>query len=159
LVKNTVTVARNELKYVADVETDYSTLPSVVCYQGAIGQVILNLLVNAAYAVGKSRDVTGERGRISVSTWEEEAEVCIGVSDSGPGIPQEVLPHIFEPFFTTKPPGHGTGQGLAMAWVTIVERHKGHIEVTTSKAGTTFVVRLPLVARRSEPKLLAVSGV
>ena len=144
LVTDTLTVARNELKYVAEVETDLGTLPTIMCYRGAVGQVLLNLLVNAAYAVGSVSEATGRRGRVRVKTWEEDGRfVCAEVSDTGGGIPSEVLPHIFEPFFTTKPVGQGTGQGLALAWSTIVERHQGEIDVATSASGTTFVVRLP----------------
>ena len=76
------------------------------------------------------------------------------MTDTGPGIPPDVLPRIFEPFFTTKPLGQGTGQGLAMAWATIVERHKGRIDVITSEAGTSFVVMLPLGRLGEEPKAL-----
>ena len=143
LVGNTITVARNEVKYVADVTTDFGDLPTVMCYQGAVSQVILNLLVNAAYAIAKCQATSGDRGRIGVKTWAAGAEVCVSISDTGPGIPPDALAHIFEPFFTTKPLGEGTGQGLAMAWATIVERHRGRIEVSTSEAGTTFVVKLP----------------
>jgi diguanylate cyclase (GGDEF)-like protein/PAS domain S-box-containing protein len=155
LVRNAVTVARNELKYVADVDTDLGDLPTVLCYQGAVGQVVLNLLVNSAHALGKSREVTGRRGLIALKSWVDVAEACISVTDTGTGIPPDVLPHIFEPFFTTKPPGQGTGQGLAMAWVTIVERHRGHIDVTTSETGTTFVLRLPIAEGGNEPEPLA----
>jgi diguanylate cyclase (GGDEF)-like protein/PAS domain S-box-containing protein len=159
LVTNAVIVARNELKYVADVATDLGDLPTVLCYQGAVGQVVLNLLVNAAYAVGKAGEVTGQRGLITIKTWVAGAHACISVSDTGPGIPPDVLSHIFEPFFTTKPLGQGTGQGLALAWVTIVERHKGHIDVSTSEAGTTFVVRLPLAVGHDQPQAFASIGV
>jgi signal transduction histidine kinase len=105
--------------------------------------------------VGKSREVTGRRGLIAIKSWVDVAEACISVTDTGTGIPPDVLPHIFEPFFTTKPPGQGTGQGLAMAWVTIVERHRGHIDVTTSETGTTFVLRLPIAEGGNEPEPLA----
>jgi diguanylate cyclase (GGDEF)-like protein/PAS domain S-box-containing protein len=144
LISNSITVARNEFKYVADVATDFADLPTVMCYQGAVGQVILNLLVNAAYVVANSGEVGNGRGLITVKTWADGAQACVSVSDTGPGIPADVLPHIFEPFFTTKPLGHGTGQGLAMAWATVVERHAGRIDVETSMAGTTFVLRLPI---------------
>ena len=104
----------------------------------------------AAYAVDEARDKKGDRGRISVKTWEEEGQACISVRDTGPGIPPEVLPRIFEPFFTTKPFGRGTGQGLAMAWSTVVEQHGGRIDVDTSEAGTTFTLRLPLAPNRKK---------
>ena len=155
LISNTVIMARNELKSIADVATDLGDLPAVVCYPGAVGQVVLNLLVNAAYAVSEAREVTWGRGLITIKTWVNGAEACISVSDNGPGIPPDVLAHIFEPFFTTKPLGHGTGQGLALAWATIVDRHNGHIDVATSEAGTTFVLHLPLGERGTEPRALA----
>ena len=155
LVSNTVIMARNELEPVADVATDFGDLPAVVCYPGAVGQVVLILLVNAAYAVGKAREVTGRRGLITIKTWLDGAEACVSITDTGPGIPRDVLAHIFEPFFTTKPLGHGTGQGLAMAWATIVDRHNGHIDFSTSEAGTTFVLHLPLGERGHEPRALA----
>ncbi|MGO9660404.1 MAG: PAS domain S-box protein [Acidimicrobiales bacterium] len=143
LAANALTVARNELKYVAEVTVEYGTLPTVKCFPGAISQVLLNLLVNAAYAVGQAHDTTGERGRIDLRTWAEADQVCISITDTGPGIPQDVLPRIFQPFFTTKPFGCGTGQGLAMAWATVVDGHRGRIDVSTSDAGTSFTIRLP----------------
>ncbi len=146
LVANAITVARNELKYVAEVTEDFGAHRSVRCFPGAISQVVLNLLVNAAYAVGEAQARTGERGHIGVKTWAETDRVAISVSDTGTGIPASVLPRIFQPFFTTKPFGRGTGQGLAMAWATVVDRHRGQIEVATSELGTTFTVTLPVVA-------------
>jgi EAL domain-containing protein (putative c-di-GMP-specific phosphodiesterase class I)/signal transduction histidine kinase len=149
LVANAITVARNELKYVAEVSADFGVLTTLMCFPGAISQVVLNLLVNAAYAVGEAREKSGERGRINIKTWAEADYACISVSDSGLGIPPEVLPRIFQPFFTTKPFGRGTGQGLAMAWATVVERHSGRIDVATSSEGTTFTVRVPLKPQRT----------
>lgn len=143
LVADTLTVARNELKYVADVSTDFGAVPMTVCYRAAVSQAVLNLLVNAAHALQGSHEATGRRGRLALRTWAEDEAILIEVSDTGPGIPPNVLPHIFEPFFTTKPVGEGTGQGLAMAWATIVERHGGTIDVRTSPSGTAFVLRLP----------------
>ncbi len=143
LAANAVTVARNELKYVADVSADFSAGQTVMCFPGAISQVVLNLLVNAAYAVAESHSQTGARGQVKVKTWSEGDRVGISVSDTGPGIPAHVLPRIFQPFFTTKPFGRGTGQGLAMAWATVVDRHAGQIDVATSSAGTTFTLLLP----------------
>jgi signal transduction histidine kinase len=150
LVANAVTVARNELKYVAEVRSELGELPTVLCFPGAISQVLLNLLVNAAYAVGESQEKTGERGRIAVKTWADGAHVFISVADTGPGIPGHIVGRIFQPFFTTKPFGRGTGQGLAMAWATVVERHRGRIDVGTSPAGTTFTVQLPIVPDGSQ---------
>ena len=151
VVTYALTMARNELKYVAEVKTDLGPLPTVACFPSAIGQVLINLVVNAAYAVGESRDRTGERGEIRVKTWSEGDRVALSVSDTGPGIPPDVLPRIFQPFFTTKPFGRGSGQGLAMAWATVVDRHSGKIEVATSSAGTTFTVRLPVAGPIGAP--------
>jgi PAS domain S-box-containing protein len=147
LVANAITVARNELKYVAEVTAELGAHQTAMCFPGAISQVVLNLLVNAAYAVGESQDKTGGRGQISVKTWAQADRVGISVSDTGPGIPPHVLPRIFQPFFTTKPFGRGSGQGLAMAWATVVDRHAGQIDVATSEAGTTFTVTLPVEGR------------
>jgi signal transduction histidine kinase len=163
LVANAVTVARNELKYVAEVTTDFGADRRVMCFPGAISQVVLNLLVNAAYAVGEAQAGTGQRGHIGVKTWAEADRVVIAVSDTGPGIPAHVLPRIFQPFFTTKPFGRGTGQGLAMAWATVVDRHGGQIDVATSGAGTTITITLPVGAPAGpigppSPKLLPGPG-
>jgi signal transduction histidine kinase len=150
LVADAITVAGNEIKYVADVTADLGARQTVMCFPGAISQVVLNLLVNAAHAVGESQARTGERGHIGVKTWAEAHRVVIAVSDTGPGIPADVLPRIFQPYFTTKPFGQGTGQGLAMAWATVVNRHGGQIDVSTSEAGTTFTLSLPLAAHTGE---------
>jgi PAS domain S-box-containing protein len=156
VVTYALTMARNELKYVAEVTTDLGPLPTVSCFPGAIGQVVINLVVNAAYAVGESRDRTGERGEIKVKTWSEGDRVALSVSDTGPGIPPDVLPRIFQPFFTTKPFGRGSGQGLAMAWATVVDRHAGRIEVATSGAGTTFTITLPVAGPIGGPAALSI---
>jgi PAS domain S-box-containing protein len=144
LVEGALTVARSELKYVAEVTTELGEIPTVTCFPGAISQVVLNLLVNAAYAVGQNSAKTGRLGHIRVKTSASADQVTITVTDDGPGIADDVLPRIYQPFFTTKPFGRGTGQGLAMAWATVVEQHRGRISVSTSAAGTTFVVALPL---------------
>ena len=143
-MQNAVTVARNETKYVAELDLQLGELPTVTCYPGAIGQALLNLLINAAHAVSRAERSEGSLGRIVVTTEASDREVRIGVRDDGTGIPDDALPHIFEPFFTTKPVGEGTGQGLALVWASIVERHHGRVEVATSPAGTLFTCILPL---------------
>jgi PAS domain S-box-containing protein len=142
---STLTVARNELKYVADIETDLGDLPLVVCNLGDLNQVFLNLLVNAAHAVGEVVQGTGERGKIRVCTCREEGTVLIAIRDTGGGIPEAIRGRIFDPFFTTKEVGRGTGQGLAIARSVVVDRHKGALTFETEVGkGTTFYVRLPL---------------
>ena len=144
VVSNAVTVARNETKYVAELVLALGELPTVTCYPGAIGQAVLNLLVNAAHAVSQVERPEGGRGTITVTTSSSAGEARIEVADTGRGIPDEVLPHVFEPFFTTKPVGEGTGQGLALVWATIVERHHGRVEVATSPAGTSIRCVVPV---------------
>ena len=146
-VETTVTVARNEWKYVAEVETDLAPdLPPVPCLPGEINQVLLNLLVNAAHAIA---DVIGAqpetKGSITLRTRQVDEWVEIRVEDTGRGIPPEIQDRIFEPFFTTKDVGKGTGQGLALAHTVVVRKHGGQIRCeSTPDEGATFVVRLPL---------------
>jgi len=146
-ITHTLTVARNELKYVADVETDLDpNLPQVVCLPGEIGQVFLNIIVNAAHAIAAVvEDGKKGKGIIKICTRQERNWVDIRISDTGPGIPEENKPHIFEPFFTTKEVGKGTGQGLAMAYDVIERKHGGTITFETEIGkGTTFIIRLPV---------------
>ena len=142
---STLTVARNELKYVADVETDFGELPLVVCNIGDLNQVFLNLLVNAAHAIGEVVKATGEKGKIRVRTLAEGETVLITITDTGCGIPEGIRGKIFDPFFTTKEVGRGTGQGLSIARSVVVERHKGSLTFESEVGkGTTFYIRLPV---------------
>jgi PAS domain S-box-containing protein len=146
-IESTVTVARNELKYVAEVVTELDpSLPMVPCLPGEFNQVILNILINAAHAIA---DVTAgqkdAKGTIRISTRQEGPWAEIRISDTGGGIPANVRSRIFDPFFTTKPVGRGTGQGLAIARSVIVKKHQGDILVESEPGkGTTFIIRLPL---------------
>ena len=143
-ITTTMTVARNQWKYVADLETDFdASLPQVLCLPGEINQVFLNLIVNAAHAIA---DTGGDsRGRITVSTANRGDWAEIRISDTGVGIPPEHLPKVFDPFFTTKDPGRGTGQGLAISHNIVTKKHGGTITVESELGkGTTFVIRLPL---------------
>lgn len=136
-MESTFNIVWNELKYKCEVVKEYGELPLVRCQVQKIKQVFLNLLVNAAHAIP-------EKGQIKVKTWAEEGEVHIAVSDTGTGIPEDVLPRIFDPFFTTKEPGKGTGLGLAIAY-SVVKHHGGAIYVDTKVGeGTTFTVVLPV---------------
>lgn len=146
---STITVARNEWKYVAEVKTDFDDeLPMVTCLPGEINQVFLNLLVNAAQAIEeKLQDAESGMGLITISTRRDGDAVEIRFSDSGGGIPESVQDHIFDPFFTTKAVGKGTGQGLAIAYNVITEKHGGMLKFETRQdAGTTFIIRLPIHA-------------
>jgi PAS domain S-box-containing protein len=146
-IESTITVARNEWKYVAEMETDFdASLPLVPCLPGELNQVILNLIINAAHAIA---DVMAEnstkKGLIKVSTRHKEHWAEIQISDTGPGIPEKIRHRIFDPFFTTKEVGKGTGQGLAISHTVIVEKHGGTLNLETEEGkGTTFIIYLPL---------------
>ncbi len=150
-IETTVTVARNEWKYVAEVKLDLDPeLPPVPCVVSDFNQALLNLIVNAAQAIGEVvTEGVDQKGLITISTRRREGAVEIRVSDNGPGIPEEIRDKIFDPFFTTKEPGKGTGQGLAIAYRAIVERHEGSLTCHSRVGqGTTFVIRLPLQPER-----------
>lgn len=137
LLDKTINVAWNELKYKTEIVREYGDIPAVLCYGGKLGQVFLNLLVNAAQAIEK-------RGVITVRTGQEGESIWIEVADTGSGIPRENLNRVFDPFFTTKEVGKGTGLGLNLAY-NIVHAHGGKISVnSTVGEGTTFRIELPI---------------
>ena len=148
-IDNTITVARNEWKYVAEMVTQFQDdLPLVPCLVGEFNQVILNLIVNAAHAIADVIDrQAGQKGTITVSTFRVADEVEIRVRDTGTGIPQAIRSRVFEPFFTTKAVGKGTGQGLAITHAVIVKKHGGTVTFETEEGkGTCFIMRLPISA-------------
>jgi len=148
-LQSTLTIAANEIKYVADVETDFGELAPVWCQLGELNQAFLNLLINAAHAIGDVMKQTGARGTIKVVTRQEGPQAVIAISDTGGGIPDAIRDKIFDPFFTTKEVGRGTGQGLAIARLVVVEKHRGTLTFETRPGlGTTFYVRVPV---RSSP--------
>jgi signal transduction histidine kinase len=153
IVETTITVARNEWKYVADLKTAFDvTLPPVFCRPAEINQVILNLVINAAQAV---EDVVKEgriaKGLITVATGHRDGWAEIRISDTGGGIPEKIRPRIFDPFFTTKEIGRGSGQGLAICHPVIVEKHKGRISFESEVGkGTTFTIALPLAGQDAD---------
>jgi PAS domain S-box-containing protein len=144
-IESTITVARNEWKYVSEIVTEFDeALPAVVCYPGDINQVILNLIVNAAHSI-KEKIEDGEKGRITVRTRTGGEFVEISVTDTGNGIPIAIQTKVFDPFFTTKEVGKGTGQGLALAYSVVVKKHGGKIWFETEIGqGTTFFITLPI---------------
>lgn len=143
-LENTITVAKNEWKYVAEVETDFDPLPLVPCLAGDINQVFLNLVVNAAHAIEDLVGNSGQLGVIKIMTRKGINSVIIAISDTGSGILPENRDKIFDPFFTTKEVGKGTGQGLAIVHDIVVERHGGSIDVVSEPGkGSTFSITLP----------------
>jgi len=154
-IEMTLTVARNEWKYVADMVTDFApALPPVPCLPGEFNQVILNLIINAAHAIGDVvRQIKGSKGTIRISTRLDGDWVEIRISDTGTGIPEEIRHRIFDPFFTTKGVGKGTGQGLAIARSVIVDKHGGTLTFESEVGrGTAFIIRLPLTDRDTAGK-------
>lgn len=139
----TLVVARNAIKYNADVVTEFGEIPEIFCHPGQINQVFLNLLVNAAQAIESQE--RQERGRITIRTYPVDSYVVCEIEDDGPGIAPEDRRKVFDPFFTTKPAGKGTGMGLSISYDIIVNKHKGRISVESEiDRGTLFTVRLPL---------------
>lgn len=148
LIRTTTTVARNEWKYVATIETALAeNLQQVPCYADELGQVILNLIVNAAHAIADKlgENPVGEKGDIKIETSQDSSWVTVSISDTGNGIPEEIRNRIFDPFFTTKPVGRGTGQGLAISHDVITKKHNGKISLTSEVGkGTVFKIKLPM---------------
>ncbi len=142
-VESALTMLRNELKYRARVERDLRATSAVRASSARLGQVFLNLIMNAAQAL----DEAGiKRNVVTVRSFEDGDDVVVQVQDNGPGIPPEVMPHIFESFFTTKPRGVGTGLGLPISQG-IVRSMGGEITVESRPGvGSVFRVRLPAVA-------------
>jgi len=138
-IDSTLNIVANEVKYKADVVKEYGDIPDIQCLPLQLNQVVMNLVVNAAHAIGE------QRGRITVRTGVEgDDQVWFEVADNGSGMPPEVVSRIFDPFFTTKAVGKGTGLGLSLSYG-IVQKHGGSIDVDTEPGrGTTFRVRLPV---------------
>ncbi len=146
-ILSTITVSRNEWKYVAEVDTDLDmALPDVKCLPGELNQVFLNIIVNAAHAIS---DVVeqhgGEKGRIFIRTQCTGTHVEVSIGDTGTGIPEKIVDRIFDPFFTTKEVGKGTGQGLSIARNVVVDKHGGTLSVISeSGKGATFLISIPI---------------
>jgi signal transduction histidine kinase len=156
-IATTITVATNEWKYVAEIETRFDPdMPLVRCLRDEINQVVLNLVVNAAHAIDAV--VLGGakgKGKIRIETRHDDGWAEILVSDTGTGIPENIRDRVFDPFFTTKPVGKGTGQGLAIAYSVVVDKHGGEIGFETEIGrGTTFKIRLPVDVREERPSTI-----
>ncbi len=147
LLDSTITVTRNEWKYVAEMVTTFDPdLPAILCFPGDLNQVFLNVIINAAHAIADAnKTLQQEKGTIQISTHQTDVSVLVKVRDSGTGIPLQARPHVFDPFYTTKEVGRGTGQGLSIAHNIVKARHGGDIWFETEcGVGTTFIIELPL---------------
>ena len=137
LLTSSINLLRNEIKYKADVETNFAELPPVHCITSQLGQVFVNIIVNACHAIE-------EFGKITITTELINDRVQVSFQDTGKGIPKDIIKKVFDPFFTTKPIGKGTGIGLAITR-SIIDRHHGDIKVTSVEGeGNLFRVSLPI---------------
>ena len=145
VLRNTITIARNEWKYVSEVVTDLQPdLPPIDCHEQELKEVFLHLIVNAAEAIEAIQRADSDKGAIGIRTRADGDLLEVRISDTGMGIPKAIHDQIFEPYFTTKEVDKGTGQGLALAHAFVVERHGGSIEFESEFGkGTTFIIRLP----------------
>ena len=147
LMESMLSIAKNEIKYKAQLRKNYSKVPSVNCNPQKIGQVFVNLLTNAAHAIK-------DKGFITVRIYAKDRYAYVDISDTGCGIPAENLTKIFDPFFTTRPVGSGVGLGLSVSY-DIVKKHGGTIFFSSIvDRGTTFSVKLPMEDFACHSKLL-----
>ena len=146
LIRNAAAISRNRWKYAAELDLELDdSMPMVMGLSAELSQVVLNLIVNAADAIVEKHGENGPKGRIVVRTLKEEDTVTLEVEDTGGGIPEEIRRQLFDPFFTTKEVGKGTGQGLAITYDIVTNKHGGTVDVfTTVGEGSCFVVVLPL---------------
>lgn len=143
IMDNILNIVGNEIKYKAELVKEYGDVPAIKCNSRKIGQVFVNLLINAAQAIER-------QGTIHLKTYKEDKCVCVEVGDTGKGMDAQTLKKIFDPFFTTKPVGEGTGLGLSISY-DIIKEHGGDIIVQSEVGkGTTFKVMLPAEAGNGE---------
>ncbi len=138
-IESTINIIWNELKYNTTLLKEFGDIPLIKCNQGQLNQVFMNILINAAQSIAT-------QGEVRVKTWAESGRIFVSITDTGNGMPPNVINRIFEPFFTTKEIGKGTGLGLSVSYE-IVKKHGGEITVdSTVGKGTTFTVMIPIVA-------------
>ncbi len=135
-IETVLTLYHNQLKQGVEVVRNYQELPPIWCYPDELNQVWTNLIHNAVQAMNN-------QGTLKISVTQQETYLKVQITDSGCGIPEEIMPRIFEPFFTTKPAGEGSGLGLDIV-KKIVEKHQGEIEVLSKPGETVFTVFLPI---------------
>lgn len=136
-IEMALTLYQNQLKQGVEIIRNYQELlPPILCYTDELNQVWTNLIQNALQAIDN-------RGTLKIDVRQQDGQLVISITDSGGGIPPEVMPRIFEPFFTTKPPGEGSGLGLDIV-KKIIEKHQGSIQVESVPGQTTFTVSLPI---------------
>ncbi|MFB8789866.1 MAG: ATP-binding protein [Potamolinea sp.] len=136
-IETILTLYQNQLKHGVEVIRNYQAeLPAVWCYPDELNQVWTNLIDNALQAMKN-------KGTLKIDVKQQDNQMQIRISDSGKGIPPEIIPKIFEPFFSTKPAGEGSGLGLDIV-KKIIDKHQGKIEVDSVPSKTIFIVSIPL---------------
>ena len=135
-IETVLTLYHNQLKQGVEVIRNYGKLPLVLCYPDELNQIWTNLIHNALQAMNN-------QGTLTIATIQEKDQAKISITDTGAGIPQDILPKIFQPFFTTKPAGEGSGLGLHIVQK-IIDKHCGKISVESQPGHTTFHVFLPI---------------
>jgi signal transduction histidine kinase len=136
-LESSLTLLNHLLKDRVTVDRKFGALPSVECIRSQMDQVFLNLLANAAQAINGP-------GTITIETCAENGVATVIISDTGPGIPADVIGKVFDPFFTTKPVGEGTGLGLSISYE-IIKKHGGELTAESpAGGGARFTVRLPV---------------
>lgn len=136
ILDGVISIVWNEIKYAAELKKEYGGVPLIRCNAQKLGQVFINLLINAAQSIkGK--------GEIAIKTYTEGDYACVEIADTGCGIPKEHIDKIFDPFFTTKEVGKGTGLGLSIGY-DIIKQHGGEMDVVSEPGvGTKFIVKIP----------------
>jgi len=143
ILNQVLLIVRNEAKYVVDVNVSSSEIPDVYCNRSQIGQVFLNIIINAIQAIKQQK--RADLGHVYIKVYKDQEYACINIKDDGPGIPKENLSKIFNPFFTTKEVGQGTGLGLSISYDIVVKKHNGIFNVvSTIGEGSEFIVKLPM---------------
>ncbi|MGE0267921.1 MAG: sensor histidine kinase [Candidatus Omnitrophota bacterium] len=142
ILESILSIVHNEIKYKATLKKEYGQTPPIYCSSQKIGQVFINLIVNAGHAIEKNGD-------IGIRTFQDKDKICIEISDNGKGIPADKIQKIFDPFYTTKPVGQGTGLGLSISYE-IIKKHGGEIKVHSEpNKGSIFTVILPVLAQNN----------
>lgn len=143
-IETVLTLYQNQIKQGVDIIRNYpQDIPVILCYPDELNQVWTNLVHNALQAMNN-------RGILTITVQLQKKHICVEFTDSGQGIPPEILPQIFEPFFTTKPTGEGSGLGLNIVRK-IIDKHDGTISVRSVPTVTTFTIYIPLILPWSTP--------
>jgi signal transduction histidine kinase len=131
-----LTLYHNQIKQGVELVKKFQAVPAIRCTPDELNQVWTNLIHNALQAMNYE-------GQLEIAIFQQNGQVVTQITDSGPGIPNEIKERIFDPFFTTKPAGEGSGLGLDIVRK-IVKKHQGKMEVESHPGRTTFSVRLPI---------------